>query len=76
LNYMLVPPNSPVMHSLGKWYRLTMYCATFLLCLISRYIIVEVLSLGLRIQEWTKANSLMREQGIPEVKKEKQLKQE
>ncbi|KAG0317759.1 hypothetical protein BGZ99_006110 [Dissophora globulifera] len=76
LNYMLVPPNSPVMHSLGKWYRLTMYGVTFLLCLISRYIIVEILSIGLRIQEWSKANSLMREQGIPQVGKEKQLKQE
>ncbi|KAF8940501.1 hypothetical protein BGZ58_006173 [Dissophora ornata] len=68
LNYMLVPPNSPLMHSLGKWYRLAMYGITFLMCLISRYIIVEVLSVGLRIQEWRKANNLMREQGIPQVK--------
>lgn len=56
------------MHSLGKYYRLTMYGVTFLLCLVSRYIIVEVLSLGLRIKQWRQANKLMREQGIPVVK--------
>ncbi|KAK3814884.1 MAG: TMEM164 family-domain-containing protein [Benniella sp.] len=68
LNYMLVPPNSPLMHSLGKYYRVTMYGVTFLLCLVSRYIIVEVLSVGLRIKQWQQANKLMREQGIPQVK--------
>ncbi|KAI8347295.1 TMEM164 family-domain-containing protein [Mortierella sp. GBAus27b] len=68
LNYMLVPPNSPMIHSLGKYYRLIMYGVTFVMCLISRYIIVEVLSVGLRIKEWRQANKVMREQGIPQVK--------
>jgi hypothetical protein len=45
-----------------------MYGVTFLLCLVSRYILVEVLSLGLRIKQWQQANKLMREQGIPQVK--------
>ncbi|KAF9913547.1 hypothetical protein BX616_009894 [Lobosporangium transversale] len=70
LNYMLVPPNSPLVHGLGKYYRLIMYSSMFVLTLISRYIIVEFLSLGLKFKQWNKANQLMREQGIPRVKKE------
>ncbi|KAF9112356.1 hypothetical protein BGX27_003496 [Mortierella sp. AM989] len=69
LNYMLVPPNSPAVHNLGKYYRLTVYASMFVLCLISRYILVEVFSIGLKIKQWKKANSLMRQQGIPELKK-------
>ncbi|KAF9996181.1 hypothetical protein BGZ80_009452 [Entomortierella chlamydospora] len=69
LNYMLVPPNSPVMHNFGKYYRLAVYVTMFVMCLVSRYVIVEVLSLGLRIKQWKKATSLMRQQGIPEIKK-------
>ncbi|KAF9312073.1 hypothetical protein BG003_006696 [Podila horticola] len=68
LNYMLVPPNSPIMHSLGKYYRLSIYGATFICCLVSRYIIVEIFSIGIKIKQWKKANSTMREQGIPQVK--------
>ncbi|KAG0370686.1 TMEM164 family-domain-containing protein [Gamsiella multidivaricata] len=75
LNYMLVPPNSPLMHSLGKYYRVTIYGVTFLMTLISRYVIVEVLSVGLRVKAWRMANNLMREQGIPQTK-EKELKRD
>ncbi|KAF9178075.1 hypothetical protein BGZ50_008096 [Haplosporangium sp. Z 11] len=73
LNYMLVPPNSPIMHSFGKYYRLSIYCTVFFMCLVSRYILVEIASLGLRIKQWRKANALMRAQGIPEVSKELKL---
>ncbi|KAG0260238.1 hypothetical protein DFQ27_003637 [Actinomortierella ambigua] len=52
LNYMLVPPNSPIMHSLGKFYRLAVYAAMFVCCVISRYIIVEIFSIPLRIKQW------------------------
>ncbi|KAG0257072.1 hypothetical protein BG011_004181 [Mortierella polycephala] len=74
LNYMLVPPNSPIMHSFGKYYRLSIYCTVFFMCLASRYILVEIASVGLKIKQWRTANALMRAQGIPEVSKE--LKQE
>ncbi|KAF9204094.1 hypothetical protein BGZ49_005715 [Haplosporangium sp. Z 27] len=70
LNYMLVPPNSPMVHNLGKYYRLTVYVSMFALCLISRYIIVEFLSMGLKFKQWKKANELMRQQGIPQIKKD------
>lgn len=56
------------MHSLGKYYRLSIYGATFFCCLVSRYIIVEIFSIGIKIKQWKKANSTMREQGIPQVK--------
>ncbi|KAF9907716.1 hypothetical protein EC991_010663 [Linnemannia zychae] len=74
LNYMLVPPNSPVMHGVGKYYRLTIYCGIFVMCLVSRYILVEVFSIGLRIKQWRKANGLMRAQGVPEVQRTKDIK--
>ncbi|KAI1315011.1 hypothetical protein EDD11_001396 [Mortierella claussenii] len=72
LNYMLVPPNSPVMHGLGIYYRLAMYGVTFVLTLMSRYVLVEVMSLGLKFKQWNKQNLLMREQGIPQIKGLKQ----
>ncbi|KAK3814553.1 MAG: TMEM164 family-domain-containing protein [Linnemannia elongata] len=69
LNYMLVPPNSPLMHMLGKYYRLVIYSGIFISCLVSRYILVEVFSVGLKIKEWKKRNGLMRAQGIPDIQK-------
>jgi hypothetical protein len=69
LNYMLVPPNSPLMHTLGKYYRLVIYSGIFVSCLVSRYILVEVFSVGLKIKEWNKRNGLMRTQGIPDIQK-------
>ncbi|KAG0046553.1 hypothetical protein BGZ83_008292 [Gryganskiella cystojenkinii] len=74
LNYMLVPPNSPVMHNFGKFYRLVVYGLTFILCLISRYVIVEIFAVGLRYKQWKKANSTMRMQGIPQVPAGKAIK--
>ncbi|KAF9578555.1 hypothetical protein BGW38_005587 [Lunasporangiospora selenospora] len=72
LNYMLVPPNSPLMHSLGKYYRLAVFVGMFIGCLISRYVLVEIFQVGLKIKQWLKANQIMREQGIPQVKSVKQ----
>lgn len=60
--------SAPIMHSLGKYYRLSIYGATFFCCLVSRYIIVEIFSIGIKIKQWKNANSTMREQGIPQVK--------
>ncbi|KAF9931352.1 hypothetical protein FBU30_010387 [Linnemannia zychae] len=76
LNYMLVPPNSPFMHGAGKYYRLAIYCGIFVMCLISRYILVEIFSVGLKFKEWKKRNGLMRTQGIPEVAMRKDIKVE
>ena len=63
------------MHIFGKYYRLAIYCGIFVSCLVSRYILVEVFSVGLRIKQWRNANGLMRAQGIPEVQR-KDIKQE
>ncbi|KAF9429246.1 hypothetical protein BGZ76_001599 [Entomortierella beljakovae] len=73
LNYMLVPPNNSVMHNLGKYYRLTIYAGMFIMCLISRFIIVEIFSIGLKIKQWYSSNAKMRQQGIPAVVKQKTL---
>lgn len=57
------------MHMLGKYYRLVIYSGIFISCLVSRYILVEVFSVGLKIKEWKKRNGLMRAQGIPDIQK-------